>query len=75
MELNEMLQMRREKLQALKDMGKNPYEIEKYDRSNFANEITDNFEDFEGKEVSIAGRVMAKRGHGKVTFIDIQDQS
>ena len=72
-ELNEMLQMRREKLQSLKDMGKNPYEIEKYDRTHFAKYIEDNYDELEGKYVSIAGRLLGKRGHGKVTFLDIQD--
>ena len=72
-ELNEMLLARREKLKALIDMGKNPYEIEKYNRTNFSADITENFEEYEGKTVSIAGRLMAKRGHGKVCFVDIQD--
>ncbi len=74
-ELNEMLQMRREKLQKLKDMYKNPYEITNYDRTHFAKDILDNFDDYEGKYVSIAGRVMGKRGHGKVTFLDILDST
>lgn len=74
-DLNEMLQIRREKLQELKDENRNPYLIEKYDRTNFAKEIVDDFEAFEDKVVSIAGRVMAKRGHGKVMFIDIEDPS
>ena len=74
-ELNEMLQMRREKLQKLKDMDKNPYEITNYDRTHFAKDILDNFDDYEGKYVSIAGRVMGKRGHGKVTFLDILDST
>lgn len=74
-ELNEMLQMRREKLQKLKDIDKNPYEITNYDRTHFAKDILDNFDDYEGKYVSIAGRVMGKRGHGKVTFLDILDST
>ncbi|MFR1324351.1 MAG: lysine--tRNA ligase, partial [Ezakiella massiliensis] len=74
-ELNEMLQMRREKLQKLKDMDKNPYEITNYDRTHFAKDILDNFDDYEGKYASIAGRVMGKRGHGKVTFLDILDST
>ena len=67
--------MRREKLQKLKDMDKNPYEITNYDRTHFAKDILDNFDDYEGKYVSIAGRVMGKRGHGKVTFLDILDST
>lgn len=75
LELNEMLQMRRDKLQSLKEMGKNPYEIEKYDRTHFAKDIEENYDEMEGKFVSIAGRVLGRRGHGKVTFLDIQDPS
>ncbi|MDO5716940.1 MAG: lysine--tRNA ligase [Tissierellia bacterium] len=74
-EQNEMLQMRREKLQTLKDMGKNPYAIETYDRTHFAKDITEHFEEYEGKEVAIAGRILGKRGHGKVVFVDLQDST
>lgn len=73
-DLNDMLLARREKLSKLNELGRNPYLIEKYDPTNFSKDVTDNFEDFEGKVISVAGRVMAKRGHGKVTFIDIQDK-
>lgn len=73
-DLNDMLLARREKLSKLNELGRNPYLIEKYDTTNFSKDVTDHFEDFEGKVISVAGRVMAKRGHGKVTFIDIQDK-
>jgi len=71
--LNEMLLLRREKLSNLREMGKDPFKIEKYDVTNFSQKIKDSFDDLEGKEVSIAGRIMSKRGQGKVGFYDIQD--
>ena len=74
-DLNEMLQIRRDKLKQLKEEGRNPYLVEKFERSNFTKEIVENFENFEDKSVTIAGRVMARRGHGKVTFLDIQDST
>lgn len=72
-ELNEMLQIRRQKLKELQDQGKNPFKIEKFNPDHHTTDITDNFEEFEGKEVTLAGRVMSKRGHGKISFMDIQD--
>lgn len=74
-DLNEMLQIRRDKLKQLKEEGRNPYLVEKFERTNFTKEIVENFEEFEDKSVTIAGRVMARRGHGKVTFLDIQDST
>lgn len=71
--LNEMLQMRREKLSKLIEMGRNPFEIENYDVTHKSQYIKDNFEELENKEVSIAGRIMSRRGQGKVGFYDIQD--
>lgn len=71
--LNEMLLLRRQKLEDLKQMGKDPFKEETYDVSNKSDEIADNYEQFEGKEVSLAGRIMSKRGHGKASFADIQD--
>ncbi|MTI46517.1 MAG: lysine--tRNA ligase [Firmicutes bacterium] len=71
--LNEMLIQRREKLQKLREQGKDPFKIEKYDVTHKSQYIEDNFEEMEGKEVSIAGRIMSKRGQGKVGFYDIQD--
>lgn len=72
-DLNEMLQIRRQKLKELQDQGKNPFKIEKFNPDHHTTDITDNFEEFEGKEVTVAGRVMSKRGHGKISFMDIQD--
>ncbi|MEJ8552854.1 lysine--tRNA ligase [Tepidibacter sp. Z1-5] len=72
--LNEMLKIRREKLSKLQEMGKNPFKVEKYDLTHHSIDIKDNFEELEGKEVSIAGRLMSKRVQGKASFVDIQDQ-
>lgn len=72
--LNEVLRIRREKLNKLQEMGRDPFKIEKYERTAFSTNIKDNFEEFEGKEVKIAGRIMAKRTMGKASFIDILDK-
>ena len=73
-ELSEQRQIRREKLKKLQEAGRNPFIEEKWDVDNYSQDIKDNFESLEGKEVSIAGRIMAKRGMGKASFIDIQDK-
>ncbi|MDO5713064.1 MAG: lysine--tRNA ligase [Tissierellia bacterium] len=73
--LNEMLLMRREKLKKLQEEGKNPFVNETYDVSHHSNEIKDQFDEMEGNEVSVAGRIMSKRGHGKVMFMDLQDMN
>ena len=72
--LNEMLLLRRRKLEELREEGKDPFKISKYDVTHYSTAIKDNFEELEEKEVSIAGRVMSKRRHGKIAFLDIQDQ-
>jgi lysyl-tRNA synthetase class 2 len=71
--LNELRKIRREKLKKLVEDGRNPYKIEKYNVTNNSKEIHDKFEEFEGETVSCAGRIMSKRGQGKVGFYDIQD--
>ncbi len=71
--LNEILQVRRDKLTALKEAGKNPFEIVKYDVSAYSEDIFADFEGFEGKEVSIAGRMMSRRIMGKASFAHIAD--
>lgn len=73
-ELNEILKARRLKLQDLQQGGKNPFEIVKYEVTHCTKEILDNFEGFEGAEVSVAGRLMSKRGMGKASFCDLQDR-
>ena len=72
--MSEVLRVRREKLFKLQDDGRNPFEVEKYDVTAYSKGIQENFEDYEGKEVSIAGRIMAKRRMGKASFMDIQDR-
>ncbi|WP_313568509.1 lysine--tRNA ligase [Acetoanaerobium noterae] len=72
--LNEMLQIRRDKLKKLQEAGKNPFKIEKYIKTHHSKQVKDNFEKLEGSEVSLAGRIMSMRGHGKASFIDIQDE-
>ena len=72
-DINQLLKVRREKLKDLQDKGKNPFEIMKYDVSHHSQEIVNNYEQLEGKEVSIAGRVMSKRVMGKASFCNIMD--
>lgn len=72
-DLNEMLQIRREKLEKLKAEGKNPHAIVNYRNRSLSEDIKDNFEEFEGKIVRVAGRIMARRGHGNMSFMDVQD--
>lgn len=71
--LSEILQVRRDKLSALKEAGKDPFEIVKYDVTSNSKEIFENFETMEGKEVSIAGRMMSRRIMGKASFMHIAD--
>lgn len=73
--LSEVLQIRRDKLNELKNEGKNPFEITTYKRTAYSKQIIDSFEEMEGKEVSIAGRIMSKRGMGKASFLDVSDSS
>ena len=74
-DLNEMLRIKREKLEELKANGKDPHEIVNFKDRIPSKEIKDNFDEFEGKSARIAGRIMAKRGHGNMSFMDIQDES
>ena len=74
-DLNEMLRIKREKLEELKANGKNPHEIVNFKDRTPSKEIKDNFDEYEGKSARIAGRIMAKRGHGNMSFMDIQDES
>ena len=73
--LNAILQARREKLNNLVEAGKDPYEVTSFDKQNDIKDIVDNFENYEGKKVKIAGRVMAKRVMGKASFANIQDEN
>ena len=71
--LGELLKIRREKLAALQEAGKNPFEITKYDVTHHSSDVKENFEELEGKSVSLAGRIMSKRVMGKASFCNIQD--
>lgn len=73
-DLNQLRKVRREKLKELIDAGENPYEIVTYDQTEHTQQIKDNYAQYEGKEVSIAGRLMAKRVMGKASFANVQDR-
>lgn len=70
---NHLIQIRKEKLKELQEQGKNPFEITKFNRTNSAGEIKLNYEKFEQKDVTVAGRIIAKRIMGKASFCTIQD--
>ena len=72
-DLNQLLQVRYDKLHELQENGKDPFVITKYDVTSHSTDIIDNFETMEGKQVSIAGRMMFKRVMGKASFCNIQD--
>ena len=72
-DINELLKVRREKLAQLQESGNDPFQIMKYEVTNRSGEIVSRFEEFEGKEVSIAGRIMSKRVMGKASFCNIRD--
>ena len=74
-DLKQILKVRRDKLKALQDAGMDPFTITKYDVTHHAQEIKDNFDALEGQTVSVGGRLMSKRGMGKVSFCDLQDKS
>lgn len=71
--MNQLLLVRREKLAALQEAGKDPFEITKYDVTHHSNGVKENFETLEGKTVRIAGRIMTKRVMGKASFCNVQD--
>ena len=72
-DINQLLKVRREKLQDLQENGKDPFQITKYDVTHHSQEIKDNYDSLEGKTVTIAGRMMFKRVMGKASFCNIQD--
>lgn len=73
LDINEMRQIKRDKLDALIAEGKDPHIHEKFEDRTYTKEIIENYEAMEGKKVRLAGRIMSKRGHGKVSFMDLQD--
>ena len=72
-DLNEILQVRRDKLAALCEAGKNPYEKTKYDVDSYSTDIKADFEDYEGKVVSLGGRIITRRVMGKASFVGLRD--
>ena len=72
-DLNQLRKVRREKLAELQQNGKDPFVITKYEQTHHSQEIKDNFDELEGKTVSIAGRMMSKRVMGKASFCNVQD--
>lgn len=74
-DLSELLQIRRDKLANLQSQGKDPFEITTCDRDTLNQDIANNFEEFENKDVCIAGRIMSWRDMGKATFIDVHDRT
>ena len=74
-DMGELLRIRRDKLKALQDEGRDPFTITKFDVTHHTQDIKDNFDAMEGQAVSVAGRLMSKRGMGKVSFCDLQDKT
>ncbi len=72
-DLDKLMVVRRDKLNALREAGHDPFEITKFDRTHLTNEIVENYDKLEGKDVTIAGRLMSKRIMGKASFCHIQD--
>ena len=75
LDMNQLMLVRREKLDKLKEEGKDPFKITKFNRTHTSKEIKDNYNELEGKDVTIAGRIMAKRIMGKASFCHIQDST
>ncbi len=74
-DINQLLKVRREKLKDLQERGKDPFVITKFDVTHHSKDVKDNFEELEGKVVTIAGRMMSKRVMGKASFCNVQDLS
>ena len=72
-DMGELLRIRRDKLKVLQDEGRDPFTITRFDVTHHTQDIKDNFDAMEGQAVSVAGRLMSKRGMGKAIFCDIQD--
>ena len=74
-ELNELIKVRKEKLLAMQEAGNDPFQIVKYPVDTHTDEIRDRYDELEGKEVTIAGRLMSKRIMGKASFCNVQDRN
>jgi lysyl-tRNA synthetase class 2 len=72
--LNEVIKLRRDKLKELREKNKDPFKIDRFERTAHSMQIKEDYQRYEGKEEIIAGRIMTKRGHGKASFADIQDR-
>lgn len=72
-DINQLLKVRREKLAALQEAGKDPFQIMKFDVTHHSKDVKDNYTELEGKSVTIAGRIMSKRVMGKASFCNVQD--
>lgn len=72
-DMNHLMKIRREKLEKLQQEGKDPFTITKFNRTHTSKQIEENYEELEGKDVTIAGRLMSKRIMGKASFCHIQD--
>ncbi len=73
LDMNHLMEVRRDKLNKLREAGKDPFEITKFDRTHTSKQVMDNFDELENKDVTIAGRIMGKRVMGKASFCHIQD--
>jgi lysyl-tRNA synthetase class 2 len=73
-DMNQLLKVRREKLSSLQKEGNDPFVITTYDQTHHATDIKEHFDEMEGQEVSIAGRMMSKRVMGKASFANVQDR-
>ena len=74
-DMGELLRIRRDKLKVLQDEGRDPFTITRFDVTHHTQDIKDNFDAMEGQAVSVAGRLMSKRGMGKVSFCDLKDKT
>ena len=74
-DMGELLRIRRDKLKVLQEEGRDPFTITRFDVTHHTQDIKDNFDAMEGQAVSVAGRLMSKRGMGKVSFCDLQDKT
>ena len=73
-DIGQLMKVRRDKLAELQEMGENPFDVTTYNQEYHTNEIHDNFDEMEGKQVSLAGRLMSKRVMGKASFFDLRDR-
>lgn len=73
LDYNQLMKIRKEKLEKLQEEGKNPFEITKFNPTHTSKQIKEHYEELEGKDVTIAGRLMAKRIMGKASFCHVQD--